>query len=245
MIRILFVVALATIVSVESFVIQSGVGRGPPFPQQTFSPMTTSLKAFDVAGTASAVDAFYHSQPYAAAFMTCSFKASAADLVVQSQTDEPQQDEKSGTAGSLDFDMQRNVGFLLYGGIYQGCVQEYLYNHVFPSVFGDSHSWVTVLEQVALDMVVLTPFLCLPVAYAMKAVLSADDNLLDGLRKYVSHVQNEGLLVRYWSIWAPVQFLTFGFVPSHLRIPFIAFVSFFWLMILSNISSQDTQANKE
>jgi hypothetical protein len=27
------------------------------------------------------------------------------------------------------------------------CVQEYLYNHVFPSVFGDSHSWVTVLLE--------------------------------------------------------------------------------------------------
>ena len=133
----------------------------------------------------------------------------------------------------------------MYGGVYQGCVQEFLYNNVFPSVFGDSHSWTTVLEQVALDMAVLTPFLCLPVAYAMKAVLSSEDSLEDALRKYISHVKNEGLLVRYWSIWAPVQVLTFGFVPMHLRIPFIAFVSFFWLMILSNISSQDSEAVKE
>lgn len=245
MIRTSLLLACASAVSVESFVIQGGVGYPRP-PQRAIRTKTTSLQAFDIAGTASAVDAFYHSQPYAAAFMTCSFKASAADLVVQSQTDEQKQvEEKSRRQGSLDFDIQRNVGFLLYGGIYQGCVQEYLYNHVFPSVFGDSNSWLTVLEQVALDMVVLTPFLCLPVAYAMKAILSADDSVLDGLRKYVSHVQNEGLLLRYWSIWAPVQVLTFGFVPSHLRIPFIAFVSFFWLMILSNISSQDTQPTKE
>ncbi len=245
MIRTFCILAYASIVSVESFVIRCGVGSQQP-PQHAFRTKTTSLNAFDIAGTASAVDAFYHSQPYAAAFMTCSFKASAADLVVQSQTDEQEQaEENSRRAGIVDFDIQRNVGFLLYGGIYQGCVQEYLYNHVFPSVFGDSHSWLAVVEQVALDMVVLTPFMCLPVAYAIKAFLSADDSVLDGLRKYVSHVQNEGLLLRYWSIWAPVQFLTFGFVPSHLRIPFIAFVSFFWLMILSNISSQDTQPTKQ
>jgi hypothetical protein len=231
----LFLLAFAAnLVSVEGFV-PAMRGMGKP----TFT--TTSLKAFDIAGTTSAIDAFYHTQPYAAAFMTCSFKASAADLVVQRQND----DDVSEKNKPLDFDFQRNVGFLLYGGIYQGCVQEYLYNNIFPSVFGDSQSWLTVVEQVAVDMIVLTPFMCLPVAYMTKSLIAVDENIVDGLRKYVSHVQNEGLLLRYWSIWAPVQVLTFGFVPSHLRIPFIAFVSFFWLMILSNISSQKTQTTSE
>jgi protein Mpv17 len=235
MIRTGFLLAFAaTLVSVEGFVpATSRVGK------PTFT--TTSLKAFDIAGTTSAIDAFYHTQPYAAAFMTCGFKASAADLVVQRQND----DEVTEKRKALDFDFQRNVGFLLYGGIYQGCAQEYLYNTFFPSVFGDSQSWVTVLEQVAVDMIVLTPFMCLPVAYMTKALIAADENVVDGLHKYVSHVQNEGLLLRYWSIWAPVQVLTFGFVPTHLRIPFIAFVSFFWLMILSNISSQKTQTTSD
>jgi len=35
-----------------------------------------------------------------------------------------------------------------------------------------------------------------------------------------------------------VQCLTFGVVPPHWRIPFIALVSFFWLIVLSSISSR-------
>jgi protein Mpv17 len=50
-------------------------------------------------------------------------------------------------------------------------------------------------------------------------------------------VQQEGLLQKYWMLWVPVQTLTFGVVPQHLRIVFIAAVSFVWLMILSSISS--------
>lgn len=232
----ILVLALS-VTSVNSFAPISPVSR----------PATTSLNAFDVADTATlvgAVDTFFHTQPYAAAFMTCSVKASAADLVVQSKTEEEEVPSSTssvttteGDSGS-DFDISRTFAFWLYGGIYQGCVQEYLYNTVFPSVFGDSQAWTTVLQEVALDMTILTPFLCLPVAYIVKAGVAQDENLLDGLAKYWNHVQNEKLLIRYWSLWAPVQVLTFGFVPHHLRIPFVAFVSFFWLMILSNISAQ-------
>ena len=227
MIRNTLLLALAA-ASVEAVVPSN---RGVAKPSFTM----TSLKSFDI------IAAFYDTQPYAAAFMICSFKASAADLVVQSQDEEQKQKDKEP---ALDFDLQRNLGFLLYGGIYQGCVQEYLYNTVFPSVFGDSHSWLSVFEQVALDMTVLTPFVCLPISYMMRAAV-ADESLLDGLRKYASHVQYEGLLQRYWSIWAPVQVLTFGFLPHHLRIPFVAFVSFFWLMILSSLSKKETLTTDE
>jgi protein Mpv17 len=202
---------------------------------------TSSLNAFDIGATANligAVDTFYHTQPYAAAFVTCSVKASAADLVVQSKTEDDASATTSVEEQTNDFDISRTFAFWLYGGLYQGCMQEYLFNNVFPSVFGDSQSWITVLEEVSLDMAVLTPFLCLPVAYLVKASVAEDENLFDGLSKYWNHVQNEKLLIRYWSLWAPVQVLTFGFVPHHLRIPFIAFVSFFWLMTLSNISAQ-------
>lgn len=215
-------------------------------PVAPITRSTTTLNAFDIGATANlvgAVDTFYHTQPYAAAFVTCSVKASAADLVVQSNTDDD--DSAVQEDATNEFDISRTFAFWLYGGLYQGCMQEYMYNSVFPSVFGDSHSWLTVLEQVALDMAVLTPFLCLPVAYLVKASVAQDENLWDGLKKYWNHVQNEKLLIRYWSLWAPVQVLTFGFIPHHLRIPFIAFVSFFWLMILSNISAQADSSSTE
>ena len=252
---IIFLVLISSI-AVNGFVVSPHGAVGARTKGNSAS--ISELGALDIATAASSFETFYQTQPYAAAFVTCSIKASAADLVVQSQEEDiPEQQAPEGLVAKMteflnaapvvvaqetssDIDLQRNVAFWLYGGIYQGCVQEFLFNTVFPSVFGDSHAWNVVLEQVLLDMTVLTPFLCLPVAYIVKAAINEDENLVDGLLKYVKHVQDEGLLFKYWSLWFPVQCLTFGVVPHHLRIPFIAFVSFFWLMILSNVSAKDT-----
>jgi len=57
--------------------------------------------------------------------------------------------------------------------------------------------------------------------------------------RYISDARGE-LLWKYWAIWTPAQCLTFSVVPEHLRTPFVALVSFFWLMILSVISSRPT-----
>jgi hypothetical protein len=58
---------------------------------------------------------------------------------------------------------------------------------------------------------------------------------------YYDHVTTRGLLTTYWSIWIPAQFATFGFVPPHLRVLFVAAVSFFWVTKLSAISTPDNQ----
>eukprot|EP00541_Cyclophora_tenuis_P019304 CAMPEP_0116565170 /NCGR_PEP_ID=MMETSP0397-20121206/13752_1 /TAXON_ID=216820 /ORGANISM="Cyclophora tenuis, Strain ECT3854" /LENGTH=233 /DNA_ID=CAMNT_0004091919 /DNA_START=146 /DNA_END=844 /DNA_ORIENTATION=+ len=202
----------------------------------------------------SMLDSFFQSQPYLSAFVTCSFKASAADLVVQSQSDSEEEVTNNNSAcssssssspqeenASSSVDIRRNIGFLLYGGLYQGMVQEYIYNTWYPSIFGDSTAIWTVLQQVMIDLIFLSPFICLPVAYLFKAGISEDQSIPDGLQKYITHVKDEGLLVKYWALWFPVQCLTFGVIPQHLRILFIAFVSFFWLMILSAISARDGQ----
>jgi protein Mpv17 len=247
----LILLSILVDVSTDAFVTPS---------HSSFTRQNSKRNALDIVTT---VDAFYHTQPYAAAFLTCSVKASAADWVAQSQSQTNEDDAGASISGgqsteakfvkvvqsgsqsaepleSKYWDFNRNLAFWLYGGLYQGMIQEFLYNTVFPAIFGESTSWMTVLEQVATDMVVLTPFICLPVAYLVKASIAPDSSLLQGLQKYVQHVRHEGLLLRYWSLWTPVSILTFGVVPHHLRIPFIAFVSFFWLIILSNVSAKNT-----
>ena len=57
------------------------------------------------------------------------------------------------------------------------------------------------------------------------------------LRRYLADARRD-LLVKYWALWTPVQCLTFGVVPPQWRVPFIALVSFFWLLVLSSISSR-------
>jgi protein Mpv17 len=209
----------------------------------------TRLNVFDISSpTLSAIDTFYQTQPYISAFLTCSVKASAADLVAQTRaritttTDnawsetEDDVEHESHPNGDNSFDLKRTLAFLLYGGFYQGMGQEYLYNTIFPSLFGHHATLQTVLMQVGLDTAVLAPFVCLPMVYMLKSGISGM-TLPEGLQKYVSHIHEQALLLKYWAIWVPVQCLTFSVIPAHWRIAFVACVSFFWVCILSTISS--------
>ena len=171
-----------------------------------------------------ALDVFYRTAPYVASFVTCGFKAACSDAIAQ----------RSENASSIDF--RRNLAFVLYGGGYQGCFQYFVFNKVFPVMFGEGTDVLTVTLKVVFDQLVLTPFLCLPCAYLVKALIFAYP-LREGLDRYVADARRD-LLWKYWLIWTPTQCLTFSVVPEYLRIAFIAFVSFFWLIILSSISNR-------
>ena len=134
-------------------------------------------------------------------------------------------------------DVLRNIAFLLYGALYQGMGQEYIYNHLYPIYFGTGTNVVTVLMKVAFDLLIQTTLLTLPVAYMIKAMIYKY-TFQEALRRYVDDIRNHGLLMKYFTLWGPVQCITFGIVPERYRIMFIAVVSFFWLIILSTISSR-------
>jgi len=266
------------------------------------------------------IDTFFQTQPYLSAFVTCSFKASAADLAAQfkqQQRTKQQQEEKgrrdghdvagsessallapsssstkvpTGDAGKID--VSRNLAFVAYGGLYQGLFQEFLYNDVFPKWFDDDNRngndmfllgddvafahqqqvdicWRTLASQVGIDMLLITPLLCLPLAYVFAAAASdefgrsGDGSDADagctaptaappfgvdvpsglfvrGVRKYVDDCRNRALLAKCWALWVPVKTLTFSVVPRHYRVAFIAAVSFFWVFFLSSVSSSSS-----
>ena len=196
--------------------------------QQYYCPrMNTKLNVFHLDGAFSSLDTFFQTEPYLAAFLTCSVKASAADWVAQSQ-----QDQRN---------VPRNVAFILYGGFYQGCVQTFLYSVLFPAWFPDP-SAQTIFSQVAIDLFILGPLVCMPAVYTMKALLAGEEaGWTSGIQKYADHVQNKGILYKYWAIWGPVQTLNFGVIPPHLRVFFVAMVSFFWICLLSTVSSSEAE----
>lgn len=232
---------------------QSSLGSHRAFGGATSK---TRLNVFDMASPAlSAIDSFYHTQPYISAFLTCSVKASAADLVAQTRarattptTSDSWTEEAAAEndvehhSDSSSFDLKRTLAFLLYGGFYQGMGQEYIYNTIFPSLFGNQATLQSVLMQVGLDTAVLAPFVCLPMVYMLKSGINGM-TLPEGLQKYVSHIHEQALLLKYWAIWVPVQCLTFSVIPAHWRIAFVACVSFFWVCILSTISSTSSESS--
>jgi len=183
-----------------------------------------------------AIDTFYRNSPVEAAALTCGAKAAASDTISQ---------KKAALVTALDqpqgeFDWSRNAVFTAYGAVYTGCVQHFLYCTIYPQIFGTSTSIATVLQTVAFDNLVHAPFLCLPSLYLLKAVVF-EQPLAEGLQKYCMDARGD-LLLKYWALWTPAQCLTFSVIPEHLRVPFVAFVSFFWLIILSTISNREEVA---
>lgn len=181
------------------------------------------------------VESFYISSPYVAAALTCGVKASAADFIAQKR----QIRKRGEVAGemAMPFHSARNVAFLFYGALYQGMAQEFIYNDLYPIWFGTSSALLTVLKKMLFDVFVQTPLFTLPVAYFFKAIVF-QHSPKEAIRRYVEDVMTRGLLQKYVLLWAPVQCLTFSVVPPHLRIAFIAFVSFFWLIIFSSVSGK-------
>jgi protein Mpv17 len=219
---------------------------------------------------AAAVDNFYRTAPLESAFLTCGIKGSLADAIAQ-KLDKPHHDlvdddnvektstinnsarsrsdslsrydeEQDGKQEETTFDASRNLAYVIYGGLYTGIAQHFIYNEIFPQIFGDDPTPLTVLSEVAANALIVGPMLGLPVAYLTKALVlhPTDGNpLAEGLKRYAEDVQLKGLLLKYWALWVPVQAITFAYVPEHLRITFMAFGSFFWFVILSVVSAEE------
>ncbi|CAB9501161.1 Mpv17 / PMP22 family [Seminavis robusta] len=135
-------------------------------------------------------------------------------------------------------DWTRNAAFIAYGVLYQGITQEYFYNHLWPQLFGTDTGVTTVLIKVAFSLLVQAPLLTLPSLYVSKALIEGF-SFQEAADQYFYDLRYQGLLQKFCLLWAPVLGLIFTVIPEHLRVTVIAAVSFFWLIVLSSISSND------
>jgi len=222
----------------------------------------TTLNIAEYGRILEAVDEFYTTMPVQSAFLTCALKAHAADAIAQLRSRCGDQVpassqivdariESESTSHSLlssEFQLPRNVAFLLYGGIYQGVAQHFIYNVLFPQLFPTvaGFEMITVACKVLTDITFFGPLISLPMSFIIKSVVyGSSDPLNDGLKKYQSDILEKDLLFRYWGLWGPVNCLTFSVVPPHLRIAFVASVSFFWMICLSTLSNQGTEGKQK
>jgi len=139
-------------------------------------------------------------------------------------------------------DWKRNAAFIAYGSLYQGITQEYIYNHLYPIWFGSGTSLDIVLTKVAFTCLVVATTLTLPSLYASKALLEGF-SLKQAAEQYVYDIKYQGLLQKFYILWGPVLTLTFAVIPEQWRVTFIALISFFWLIVLSQISSSSKDKN--
>ena len=171
---------------------------------------------------------FYASYPLQSAVLTCGVKASVADGIAQ---------VKASRDNMMTLELKRNVAYVLYGGIFMGLMCHLEYDYLFPILFGtDDQSVIKVLQEIIFDNFVSGPLVWLPPAYLIKAFVY-EYPMKKGLQNYVNDIKYNGLLKSYWTIWVPAQSISFSVVPDHLRVAFMASVSFFWFILLSTVSS--------
>jgi len=95
---------------------------------------------------------------------------------------------------------KRNAAFIVYGSLYQGVTQEFVYNHLYPVWFGTATSIPVVISKVLFDLLVQTTVVTLPVAYLTKSIIYRY-SFREAIRRYVDDIKNHGLLKKYFLLW--------------------------------------------
>lgn len=198
---------------------------------RTKSHSTTSLKM--VAEFTTLVASFYKGYPLLAGFATASFKAGIADRLAQWKD-----------VCQTKFNGRRNIAMILYSGLILGVSAEIMYNRIFPIIFGTQASTARVFKMVLFDAFFNAPLIWLPPAYLAQALIYRYP-FRKAWNKYMVDVRENHLLTKYWSLWLPVQFLNFSIVPAHYRVAFVAFVSFFWMIVLSITANKKSTSKAE
>jgi len=157
--------------------------------------------------------------------VTTILKTSAADLFAQKVVEKKE-----------DTDWRRNALFTFWGFAYLGCFQYYLYNTVFVRMCAPLTSVVghygSAPVKTFIDQCLHHPFVYFPAFYLLKGV-AEDRPLASSYVKYKEDLWENCKAL--WALWVPAQLVNFALVPRHLRIPFVAGVSFFWTVILSSL----------
>lgn len=187
------------------------------------------LLVSNYAAVISALSYFFKTYPLQASMCSCGLNALVADLISQVKTWKSQ-------GGMFTFEIKKNLSAITYGVGCMGIFTNLAYTKLFPVLFGVDSTAKTILAQAFFDNFINAPLLWLPPAYLVKT-LFFDTTAKEALGSYFSDVKN-GLLFKYWGLWVPAQILTFSVVPKHLRVAFMASISFVWFMILSSLTSK-------
>lgn len=161
--------------------------------------------------------------PFLTGVVSTGLKTSAADIFAQKVVE-----------NRKDIDWTRHAVFCLFGFGYLGAFQYYLYNIKFTQWCGPltkkfGHKMTSPIK-VLIDQGLHHPFVYFPVFFSMKAVVSGKP-LSTAVEKYRTEIWDS--VKAMWGVWVPAQIINFAFVPRHLRLPYVAAVSFGWTIILS------------
>jgi protein Mpv17 len=165
-------------------------------------------------------------------------KAWLADLVVQHAME-----------GRATTDVARSALFAAFGASYQGVGQYLMINVLLERRLFPGRALRDVLAKVAATNLLMDPLVFFPCFYTMREVMTGGgrgEGGVGGMRaRLAAPVETvTAALAKYrtnmlvdwrnsWLVWVPAHCVTYGLCPVHLRISWMASVSFSYVMLLS------------
>jgi len=132
------------------------------------------------------------------------------------------------------------MGFMIFGGLYVGVFQTYLYRYVINAanltmLTGLTSKAPIVFANAMVDTFIHSPFMYLPLFWlTMRAVNNTtppETWIPATYAKWKANVFEVSMASA--TLWLPAQILNFYFMPQHLMVPFINLVGVFWVVYLS------------
>ena len=165
-------------------------------------------------------------RPLTTSIVVTTAKAGLADLMVQMVVERRK-----------EVDRRRLATFLIFGGAYQGCFQHWVFNCWFERLFPGA-ALIPTIQKVLAANLIADPVFFFPTFYTLKEALARPpeealrlDTVRVALNKYYTNCFVDWR--NTWGVWFGGHVVTFGLMPMHLRMPWIAAVSFGYLSLLS------------
>jgi len=179
--------------------------------------------------------------PEILAVLVTSLKTGASDVIAQKLN------AKRSNEGKKKLDKRRLASFLLYGGLYLGYFQYFLFAKVYSKWFPMAQVFATqsirekmrdpigaldVARQVTFEALVHWPWLYIPAFYVVQQTVAPKGFSLSSMIEKIRKNWKEDVRL-CWKVWIPAAIFNFSSVPLNYQVPFVAFVSLFYMTFFS------------
>jgi protein Mpv17 len=166
-------------------------------------------------------DSFLKRHPFSSAVAITTCNTVAADLLTQ----------RVFEAGP--WNPKRSLLFAAFGFLYQGCAQYAIVNIGWERLFPGTQKRAIIAKICGMNLL-SDPLLFMPTFYIFKETMTSGLTLATIKAALLSYKGNCLMDWRNsWMVWFPGHAVTYGVMPAHKRIPWMAFLSFFYMCVLS------------
>eukprot|EP00980_Cylindrotheca_fusiformis_P010019 scaffold2214_cov139-Cylindrotheca_fusiformis.AAC.16 len=165
---------------------------------------------------------FLQRHPMASACGITTINAFAADLLTQCVFE------------SNPWNPKRSAVFAAFGFLYQGMAQYAIVNLGWERLFPGNKPKAVISKICAMNLL-SDPILFMPTFYIFKQVMITQGFSFGTVKAALLSYKANCLLDwrNSWMVWFPGHAVTYGVMRPHQRIPWMAFLSFFYMCILS------------